>query len=531
MRTRIVGFRAACTGGLGFLSALMFAQNASRAPGTAALVPHPATLRMNDGRFLLTAQTRILAAKEAARAGSLLAGWLAADTGIAPALSDSAQGDDSIVLRIAPEGAQNREGYSLRITPRQVRIEAASHDGIIYGCQTLRQLLTHGAKEGWMAPLVEIEDKPRFAWRGLMLDCSRTFLSTSYLKRYIDLLSYHKLNILHLHLTDDEGWRVEVKGYPQLTAIGSRSAWGGGPGGYYSQDEIRDLVRYAADRGVTLVPEIDVPSHSKAALNAYPELACTGPTPKDVFCAGNDHTFELIEGVLAEVCDLFPSAYIHVGGDERRKGRWEACARCQARIRAEGLKSEAELQSYFMRRIARFLEARGRKAVGWDEMIEGGLPPNATVMFWRGLKEVASVTAAGHDVVLSPWDYCYLDHKQSDLPQEAGQGKIPMLIDEVYGFDPLPADFGQGGEHVLGAQANMWTHIARTEDEIDKQIFPRLAALAEVTWTAQALRDWDGFRERLRVHCRRLDRMGVKFGINFRPDPSVWADPARKAAP
>jgi hexosaminidase len=375
-----------------------------------------------------------------------------------------------------------------------------------------------------------------------MLDVARHFFSVRDVTRYIDLLAYYKINRLHLHLTDDQGWRIEIRKHPKLTTVGSRFAphYAGERNGYYSQAEIRELVRFAADRGVTLVPEIEMPGHCTAALAAYPELSCAGGpfevfpffqgpnVTKDVFCAGNEGTFQLLEDVLTEVSELFPGRFIHIGGDECPKDRWKACPKCQARMRAEGLADESALQSYFVRRIAKFLGTRKKSVLGWDEILEGGLAPDAAVMFWRGLESAAAVAKAGHDMVLSPTSSCYLDYRQSDLPQERAEGSV-LPVDQVYSFDPLPAAFERElGGHVLGAQANMWTHYARSQDEIDRQMFPRLAALAEDVWTPQNMRQWADFRERLRVHCARLDKLGVKMGINFSKDPAVWADPARR---
>jgi hexosaminidase len=355
-------------------------------------------------------------------------------------------------------------------------------------------------------------------------------------------MSYYKLNVLQLHLTDDQGWRIEIKKHPRLTSIGSQFAarYKGERGGYYSQEEIRQLVRYAAERGVTIVPEIEMPGHALAALTAYPELSCTGGPfeifpffsgpniSEDVFCLGNEGTFRLLQDVLEEVAGMFPGQYVHVGGDECPKSRWRSCPKCQARIRAEGLRDESGLQGYLIGRMKRFLDAKHKKIIGWDEIAEGGEAPGAAVMMWRGVDAVPALAKTGHDVVLSPTSHCYLDYKQSDIPQEQGEGSASVPLDKVYSFDPLPTALGKDvSAHVLGAQGAMWTHYARTEDAIDRQLFPRLVALAEVFWTPQELRRWPDFRDRLQVHCRRLAKMDVKLGLNFRPDPGSWAEPAK----
>lgn len=505
---------------------------------TVAVIPRPIKLEVGEGSLAFTPETRIVVSAGMERTGALLAEWLARDTGLPAFKVSAAPARDAIVLRIRA----GMDGYSLRVLANGMEIESASRAGLIQGSQTLRQLLMK-AGPIWTVRRVNIEDKPRLPWRGLMLDCSRTFLSLSYLRRTIDLMSYYKLNVLHLHLTDDQGWRIEIKKHPELTEIGSRFAprYANETGGYYSQDEIRQLVRYADERGVTLVPEIEMPGHSLAALAAYPELSCTGgpfeifpffsgPTvSEDVFCLGNEQTYRLLEDVLDEVSALFPGQYVHLGGDECPRTRWKACPKCQRRMRFEGLANEAALQGYLMRRMTGFLEARQKKAIGWDEVAEGGAAPGMTVMFWRGMDAVGALAHAGHDVILSPTSYCYLDYRQSDLPQEQGEGS-PTPIDRVYSFDPVPASLSKtAASRVLGAQGNMWTHYARTEEAIDRQIYPRLIALSETVWTPQELRSWADFRERLQVHCRRLTDMGVTLGLNFQPDPGVWANPARKS--
>jgi hexosaminidase len=517
---------------LGLAAGLSSALSAAASP--LALIPRPSKLTTQTGYFTLTARTRIAAQPQAQRAGTLLAEWLAADTGVHLPIGTAAT--NVIALRIRPGAA----AYSLRVMHDRAEIESSTSEGLIQGCQTLRQLLVQSGG-AWMLPRVEIEDSPRLGWRGLMLDCSRTFLSLSYLKKNIDLMSYYKLNVLQLHLTDDQGWRIEIKKHPKLTDIGSRFAarYKDERGGYYSQDEIRELVRYAAERGVTIVPEIEMPGHALAALTAYPELSCTGGPfeiypffsgpniSEDVFCLGNEGTFRLLEDVLDEVASLFPGQFIHLGGDECPKTRWRSCPKCQARIRAEGLRDESALQGYLIGRMARFLEARHKRVIGWDEIAEGGAAPGAAVMVWRGIDALTVLAKAGHDAVLSPASHCYLDYKQSDLPQELGEGSKPVPLDKVYSFDPLPAALDRDiSRHVLGAQGAMWTHYARTEGAIDRQLFPRLAALAEAFWTPQELRQWPDFKERLQAHCRRLAAMGVELGLNLRPDPGAWAEPA-----
>jgi hexosaminidase len=362
----------------------------------------------------------------------------------------------------------------------------------------------------------------------MLLDCGRHFMTKDFVKRYIDLLAYHKLNVLHWHLTEDQGWRIEIKKYPKLTEIG---AWrqatrddeqprdaAGRYGGFYTQDDIREIVAYAKSRFVTIVPEIEMPGHCQAALASYPELSCTGGPFQvgtewgvydDVYCAGNDHTFEFLQDVLTEVLDLFSSQFIHIGGDEVPKTRWKACPKCQARIKAEGLKDEAELQSYFVRRIERFLASKGRRLVGWDEILEGGLAPNATVQSWRGMGGAIAAATAGHDVVSSPTSHCYLDYPQ--FPVVSTQPVTVITLDKIYSFEPTPAELNaEQAKHILGAEGNMWTERA-PQDRVDYLVFPRLCALAEVTWSPKELRNWDDFATRMKAHYQRLDALGVRY--------------------
>ncbi len=495
------------------------------------LIPKPAVYRARGGSFVLTAKTPISAGPGAETAGSLLSGWLSADTGLSLELRHGSSRANGIVLELTGS-ERGSEAYSLVIEPDRVRIQAAGRSGLVYGCQTLRQLVSRGSGGRWEAACARIADRPRMAWRGLMLDCSRTFLTPGYLRRAIELLSFYKLNTLHLHLTDDQGWRLQIDRYPKLTSIGSQFAprYAGERGGFYSKQDMRQLIRFGEERGVTLVPEIEMPGHATAALAAYPELSCSGGPfevypffkgpniTKDVFCPGNEHTFEVLEDVLSEVAELFPAAYVHVGGDECPKDRWKTCPKCQARMRAEKLKDENALQAYFISRAARILERKGKKTIGWDEILEGGVPASAAVMFWRGTGEALQIAKAGHDIVLSPTRYCYFDYRQSKLPDERGEGSAPVTLEQVYSFDPAPASFGpDAARHVLGAQGNMWTHYARTEAEIDRQIFPRLAALAEVVWTPQGDRSWADFSRRIELNKMRLEKMGVKLGLNLQP--------------
>jgi hexosaminidase len=442
-----------------------------------------------------------------------------------------------LMLRRAPEDV-DAERYELVVTPELVRLAAARPAGLFRGVQTLRQLLPPGAEEPagkpgdtGVIPCIQVTDYPRYPWRGMLLDCGRHFIGKDFIKRYIDLLAYHKMNVLHWHLTEDQGWRIEIKKYPKLTQVG---AWrqatrdseqprdaDGRYGGFYTQEDVKEIVAYAKSRYVTIVPEIELPGHSQAALASYPELSCTGGplavgtqwgVTEDVYCAGNDKTFEFLEGVLTEVIGLFPSEYVHIGGDECPKTRWKACPKCQARIKTEGLKDEHELQSYFVRRIEKFLNSKSRRLIGWDEILEGGLAPNATVQSWRGMDGAIAGATSDHDVISSPTSHCYLDYAQGRHPGEpTNMGFLPL--ETVYSFEPTPAVLTpEQAVHVLGAECNLWTEHA-PQPLVDRQVFPRLCALAEVAWSPREKRDWQAFQARLRTHYQRLDGLGVCYYV------------------
>jgi len=506
---------------------------------TPAIVPRPAELKLLDGQFLIQPSTSILveAGQPEVRAiGQYLAECLRTVTGYELPVQDMPIGrhidqpPDSILLTQLPA---TDEGYFLQVTAG-VWLHAPP-SGLFHGVQTLRQLLTRGADAApWQLPALAIRDRPRYSWRGMLLDCGRHFMSKDFVKRYIDLLAYHKMNVLHWHLTEDQGWRIEIKKYPKLTEIGAwrqatredeqpRDATGR-YGGFYTQDDIREIVAYAQSRYVTIVPEIEMPGHSLAALASYPELSCTGGPFKvgtdwgvfdDVYCAGSDRTFEFLQDVLTEVLDLFPSEFIHIGGDEVPKTRWKACPKCRARIKAEGLKDENELQSYFIRRIEKFLNSQGRRLVGWDEILEGGLAANATVQSWRGMQGAIAAATTGHDVISSPTSHCYLDYPQFANPAMPGWMAVTTL-DKTYSFEPTPAELtAQQARHVLGAEGNMWTERA-PQDRVDHMVFPRLCALAEVTWSGRS--QWNDFATRMKTHYPRLDALGVHYGV---PPPQL----------
>ena len=441
------------------------------------LIPQPVRCRMASGSFVFSRNARIIAAGALDKVAALATEQL----GISAVREGKTE---DRVIHLAVDSSLTPEGYRLDIGVNRVSIVGGSPAGVFYGIQTLRQIIGPApVGDSARIPCLSIEDQPRFAWRGLMLDCSRTFQSVEYLKKTIDRLGFYKMNTLHLHLTDDQGWRIEIKKYPELTRKGARfSAKYKEPEsheGFYTQQELRELVSYAAQRGVTIVPEIEMPGHSRAALVCRPGLSCAGAISddlypffkgpgitRDILCAGNEDTFRFLEDVLNEVMDIFPSRFIHVGGDEAPKDRWKTCAKCQARIKAERLKDEHELQNYFMRRIEKHLNAKGRRLIGWSEILEGGLAPNAAVMDWIG--GAAQATKEGHDAVMSPTSHCYFDYPYSQISTK-----------QAYDFNPIAGLTPEQAKHVLGLQASFWSHIDREPALVDRQLYPRLLSLAD----------------------------------------------------
>ncbi len=485
------------------------------------MVPAPVEMRAGDGECVFSTGSTIAVKEDRfLKVAEYAAQALRLPTGYPwPVSREEASG--GIVFR-ASDVPLPAEGYTVTVAASGTVIAASDEAGAFYGFQTLRQLLpvpafaaTRQAGVRWSAPAVAVSDAPRFKWRGLMLDCSRTFQSPAYIRKTLDRLAAYKMNVLHLHLTDDQGWRIEIKKYPELTRKGARFAETYKEPeenqGFYTQEELRALIAYARARQITVVPEIEMPGHSMAALACYPHLSCRGQEQEiypfgkgpaltsDSFCAGNEAAFEFFANVLAEVAELFPSEFIHVGGDEVLKDAWKACPKCQARMKAEGLKDEKELQSYFIRRAEKMLQKQGKRLIGWDEILEGGLAPNATVMSWRGIKGGVTAAKAGHDVVMSPYSHCYFDYAYTSIDTE-----------RVYSYEPVPAELtGEEAGHVLGVQANFWSHLARTPPQVDVQLFPRLLALAEAAWSPKAGRDYARFRRGFKPQLERLSRMGV----------------------
>jgi hexosaminidase len=491
-----------------------------------SIIPQPKTLKPGTGVFHLTPQTKLFYTPQTESVVGFFENLFRNRFSPLPKQkwAGSVLPHNAILFRLDSEKKSlGNEGYRLEVTPNGILLEAVTPAGLFYAVQTLRQLLPPEFEEGhtpasqtWDVPAVSIEDSPDFPWRGLLLDCCRHFMSVEFVKQTIDRLAFYKLNRFHWHLTEDQGWRIEIKKYPRLTEIG---AWRTEPdgtrhGGFYTQEEIRDVVAYAQERFVTVVPEIEMPGHSRAALAAYPELSCTGgpfevanqwSVFKDVYCAGKEKTFAFLEDVLTEVMELFPSRYIHIGGDEVPKHRWKECPDCQARMRREGLKNEEELQSYFIKRIEKFLNAHGRQIIGWDEILQGGLAPGATVQSWRGVEGGIAAARAGHDVVMSPHTHVYFDHP----------ARFKGLR-RVYAFHPIPEELSPTeARHVLGSECCMWTEYA-PQEVVNTRIFPRLLAFSETVWNGEE-KDFPAFWERTAEHYRRLRAAGVTLGSEGRP--------------
>ena len=451
---------------------------------------------------------------------------------------------DNFVQLIIDENLED-ESYKLVSNSNNVTISSKGNAGFVYGVETLRQLLPISienqkaiSSESWIIPNLTIEDKPRYKYRGLMLDVSRHFFKIDYLKKTIDRLAMLKMNVLHLHLVDDQGWRIEIKKYPKLTEVGAWRVdqedkhWDGRRktlpnekgtyGGFYTQQELKDLVAYAATKNIEIIPEIEMPAHVSSAIAAYPELSCLekpigvpsgGVWPiTDIYCAGKEHTFEFLENVLLEVMEIFPSKYIHVGGDEATKTNWAKCADCKKRKRTEGLENVEELQSYFIKRMERFINSKGKRLIGWDEILEGGLAPEATVMSWRGVKGGVEAAKQGHDVIMTPGTHCYFDHYQGpqNIEPLAWGGYTPLS--KVYTFDPVVEELTAAEtKHILGGQANLWSEQIKTESHSEYMIFPRLAALSETLWSTKESRNWTDFSNRIVTMFKRYEYLGINY--------------------
>jgi hexosaminidase len=500
------------------------------------VIPWPDSVLERSGSFRIEAGTEILLSHDSIRNDAeLFNDYLQKQYGLrlkVRTTKRAARG--AIFLAAQPNRTGPVGSYELSVTEGQLTVRGNGLSGVFFGLQTVCQLLPAGKTDQLDIPCVEIWDRPRFAWRGMHLDVSRHFFPVSFVKRYIDHIARYKMNLFHWHLTDDQGWRIEIKRYPELQQV---SAYRNGTrighyssvpeaydtvryGGYYTQEEVREVVAYAAERHITVLPEIEMPGHALAALAAYPQLSCTGGpfqvgrtwgVFQDVYCP-KEATFEFLQNVLDEVCALFPGEYVHIGGDECPKDRWKTCTHCQALIRENNLKDEHELQSWFVQRIERYLHSKGKRMIGWDEILEGGLSKDATVMSWRGYQGGIDAAKLGNDVVMTPTSYCYFDYYQSRNPGEplAIGGFLPL--DKVYRFEPVPDVLSpEEAKHILGVQANMWTEYIPEDSKVEYMVLPRMCALAEVAWTRPSSRNYDAFVTRLISHFKMLGYLGINY--------------------
>jgi hexosaminidase len=533
---------------------------ASKPPAAAAraaspsplVIPVPRDFARGEGSFKVSAATEVVysGGEGASQAASYLIEQLKANPEItlrAPQQEEAGSGTIAVVL--APDDPSlEAEGYSLAITTRGATIKARTPAGAFYGAVTLWQLLSlRPAQAGVVElPVLEIRDAPRFGWRGLMLDSARHYQSPDFIKQFIDWMALHKLNVLHWHLTDDQAWRLEIKKYPKLTSVGAWRVPAGAAaradidpktgkprlyGGFYTQDQARDIVAYAAARHIRVVPEIEMPGHASAAVVAYPELGVPPAAgklkevPSDWGVYENlfnveESTFTFLEDVMTEVMAVFPGEYIHVGGDEAVKPQWETSPRVQARMKEFGVKDAHALQSYFIQRMEKFLSAKGRRLIGWDEILEGGLAPNATVMSWRGVEGAIAAAQASHDTVIAASPILYFDHWQSSGDLAPGRGDT-VSLEMVYNFQPVPASIPEAQrKHILGLQANIWTEHMRTEDRVVYMVFPRIAALAEVAWSSKERIAWPDFQRRLEWQLRRYDKQGIRYAREVQINPA-----------
>ena len=504
------------------------------------LIPKPQNLTTQSGEYVFGKSTTLWISDQL-EYGSFYSQYL---NTLIPGLQESSPAGADIKVELDDQAKLPDEGYIFNVDQKGILIKARDEAGLFYGIQTLRQLLPAsiekegGSLEGHVIQAARIEDFPRFAWRGMHLDVSRHFFPVEFVKQYIDMIALHKMNVFHWHLTDDNGWRLEIKRYPKLTEIcawrvdrehedwrewspvepGEKSTYGG----FYTQEEVREVVAYAAQRQITVIPEIEMPGHSSELFAAYPELSCRGEyldvrpgsywPNEDILCGGNDSVFTFLENVIDEVVELFPAKYIHIGGDEARKTYWKTCPKCQARIKSEGLANEHELQSWFIRKMEKYILAKGKYIIGWDEILEGGLAPEATVMSWRGVAGGVAAAKAGHDVVMTPTSHVYFDYYQGDAetePQAIG-GYTPLK--KVYDYEPIPEELTEAEQNfVLGSQANLWSEFIKTTSHAEYMVLPRMTALSEVLWSAKDQRNWADFSHRLQHLLQRFDALDWNY--------------------
>jgi hexosaminidase len=512
---------------------------------TYAIIPAPVSLVPMNGSFTFSKKSKIILSvinNETKLAADYLALLIKNPTGLSIPVEEGSKSISRSVFMSFDSSIVNSEGYVLKITPDIIDIKAKSAVGMFYAVQTIRQLLPVEVENGKIikglvlsVPACEIKDEPGFVYRGMHLDVGRHMFPVAYIKRYIDMMALHKMNTFHWHLTEDQGWRIEIKKYPRLTKIGGfrketlvgsgnekPQVFDGKPyGGFYTQEEVKDIVAYAKSKFITIIPEIEMPGHSSAALAAYPEFSCTGGPIEvatkwgvfpDVYCAGKEATFNFLEDILSEVIDLFPGKYIHIGGDECPKDRWEKCQDCQNRIKKEGLKDEKELQSYFTSRIEKFLISKNRKLIGWDEILEGGLAPEATVMSWRGIDGGIEAAKQKHDVIMSPYNDVYLYIYQCEPKGQplAASGYLPL--EKVYSFNPLPDKLNKEEQkYILGLEGCLWSEFVNSPELLEYMVYPRMFAIAETGWTPASGKDFKGFLSRLEIVKKRYDAIGINY--------------------
>lgn len=508
------------------------------------IIPKPLVVKLKKGTFTFNKNTvAIITNKEQQTAANVLVQKFKNAAGYHLKITNETPKNNFVLFQ--KNDTLSKEAYTVEVTPKSVIISSRDVGGWLYGVHSLLQLLpetiestTLVKNEQWTIPEVTIIDKPRYQWRGLMLDVSRHFFDKQYIKKTIDRLAMHKMNVLHLHLIDDQGWRIEIKKYPKLTGVGAwrvnqehlhwnsrrtvSSEEKGNYGGFFTQNDLKEIVAYAQKRGIEVVPEIEMPAHISSAIAAYPWLSCTekpigvpsgGVWPiTDIYCAGKESTFQFLEDVLKETMAIFPSKYIHIGGDEATKTHWKTCKDCQQRMKKERLKNVEELQSYFIKRIEKFLNANNKKLIGWDEILEGGLAPDATVMSWRGVKGGIEAAKQGHDVVMTPGTHCYFDHYQGSPDKEPLAIGGHTTLSKVYQFDPTVSSLtAKEAEHILGGQANLWSEYIPTTSHSEYMLYPRLTALSETLWSAKKHRNWNNFASRIKKMFKRYSTLGINY--------------------
>ena len=509
-----------------------------------SIIPKPASLKKGSGNFILTPDTKIISeASGTENSIVFFNNYLQEFYGFHLQTTTKITGiKNAVILNFDRIDCKIAGAYKMKVDPDKIYIGGDNEAGIFYGIQTLIQLLPIEASTTLKIPCLKIIDSARFAYRGMHLDCGRHFFSVDFIKQYIDFIALHKMNYFHWHLTEDQGWRIEIKKYPLLTKVGGcRSGTVVGKAdeqttatdgkeycGFYTQEQIRDVVKYAADRYITVLPEIEMPGHSSAATTAYPQLSCFPDSPKhvittwgvfpDVLCP-SDYTINFMDDVLDEVMELFPSKYIHIGGDECPKDYWKKSAFCQQLMKDSGIKTEDELQSYFIKKIEQHVNSKGHAIIGWDEILEGGVAPNATIMSWRG--EDGGIEAANqkHDVIMTPGEYVYFDHPQTQGEADTVEQEGHLSIRKVYGYNPQSIKFtADEAQYILGAQGNVWTEGMATKERVEYMIFPRMSALSEVLWTQPANKNWDDFYERLQTQLKRYDMWKVPYNMHGMQD-------------